>query len=255
MIQPVTNKATELFRALFGRHWWWVTLLVILIMLGLARLGIWQLDRLEQRREANRALAAALAQDPLDLANDPLPEDFTSIRNRLAVASGRFDFDNQVMLKVQNWGGRAGANLITPLVFADGKTAVLVDRGWIPEADNNPEGRAEYDVSGPVTIQGYVALSQTLPNAAAPEQPQEQWYRVDIEGIQAQMPYKLLPIYVLQAPEDNEVPPFRSAPDLDLSEGNHLSYAIQWFIFSIGLGIGYVVYVNNQINKSVKHEA
>ena len=92
-------------------------------------------------------------------------------------------------------------------------------------------------------------MSQTLlgDKSSMPEEPQMEWYRVDIAAIQPQMPYKLLPIYVLQAPEDNLVPPFRRAPDIDLSEGSHLGYALQWFTFSLGLGIAYVIYVRKNM--------
>ena len=37
---------------------------------------------------------------------------------------------------------------------------------------------------------------------------------------------------------------------IEISEGNHLSYAVQWFIFSLGLGTAYVLYVHKQTQKS-----
>ena len=155
---------------------------------------------------------------------------------------------------MQNWNGRAGVNLVTPLLLADGPGAVLVDRGWIPEAENNPAGRAEYDISGEVQVEGYVALSQELPRGgqSIPEEPQMEWYRVDIEAIQAQMAYDLLPIYILQAPTDEQELPYRREQDIDLSEGPHLGYALQWFTFSIGLGIAYVVYVRKSMLEGEK---
>jgi len=245
------RKAAQLLQALFSRRWWWVTLIVLMLMLALARLGFWQLDRLQQRRASNLILAATLANTPLDLANDAIPQDVASLKDRQVQTTGEFDFEHQVMLKVQNWQGRAGAHLITPLVFEDGKTAVLVDRGWIPEADNNLDGRSKYDIPGLVTVNGFAALSQTLPEQTPiePQEPQDQWYRVDIEAIQRQITYQLVPIYILQSPADNSQPPFRSEPDIDLSEGNHLSYAMQWFIFSVGLGVAYVIFVNRQMRE------
>jgi surfeit locus 1 family protein len=80
-------------------------------------------------------------------------------------------------------------------------------------------------------------------------EPQREWYRVDVEAIAAQLPYEVLPIYVKQAPssegsESNEVPPYRSELEPDLSEGPHLGYAIQWFIFAAILGVGYIGYVS-----------
>ena len=243
------KQARQVLRTLFSRKWWWVTLLVLALMMVLARLGFWQLDRLGQRRANNAIVAAALAASPLDLFGATLPDDLSTLKDRQVTATGEYDLDNQLVLKVQNWDGRAGAHLITPLLLADGETAVLVDRGWIPEVENNPVDRAKYDVTGPVTVEGYAALSQALLHreAVVPEGPQTEWYRVDIAAIQPQMPYRLLPIYALQAPEDNQELPYRREPEIDLSEGSHLGYALQWFTFSLGLGIAYVIYVRKNM--------
>jgi surfeit locus 1 family protein len=76
------------------------------------------------------------------------------------------------------------------------------------------------------------------------------WYRMDIEAIQAQMPYKLLPVYVKQAPEEgNQQLPLRAEREVDLSEGPHLGYAIQWFLFSTILGVMYIALVNKGLPK------
>jgi surfeit locus 1 family protein len=242
----------RLLSALFSRRWWWVTFLVIALMAVLARLGVWQLDRLQQRREANALVAASLAAPPFDLNSTAVPEDISEWDNRLIAASGTFDHEREVLLLLQNWGYRAGVNLITPLVLDDGQTAVLVNRGWIPEVESDPEARAAYDVPGEVTIDGYVALSEKLSRepAATPEGPQSEVYRVDVEAIQAQVPYTLLPFYIVEDVEnDNEQLPYRLERRIDLSEGSHLSYAMQWFIFSIGLGVAYLVFVNRSIGQ------
>jgi surfeit locus 1 family protein len=243
----------RLLRALFSRRWWWVTLLVIALMVVLARLGVWQLDRLQQRRDANALIEASLAAPPFDLNSTAVPEDISEWDNRLIAASGTFAYGQEVLLDLQNWGYRAGVNLITPLVLDDGQTAVLVNRGWIPEADSAPEARAAYNMPGGVDITGYVALSEKLSreSAVAPKGPQSKVYRVDVEALQAQMPYTLLPFYIVQDVENNnEQLPYRLERQIDLSEGSHLSYAMQWFIFSIGLGVAYLVFVNRNIHQA-----
>jgi len=245
----------RLLRALFSRRWLWVTLLVIALMGVLARLGIWQLDRLQQRRDANALIAASLAAPPFDLNATAVPEDISEWDNRLVAASGMFDYEQEVLLDLQNWGYRAGVNLITPLVLDGSQTAVLVNRGWIPDAESAPEARAAYNVPGEVEITGYVALSEKLSRepTVTPEGPQVKVYRVDVEALQAQMPYTLLPFYIVQDVEnDNEQLPYRLERQIDLSEGSHLSYAIQWFIFSIGLGVAYLVFVNRNIHQAEK---
>jgi surfeit locus 1 family protein len=236
---------------IFSRRWWWVTILILIVMLILARLGFWQLDRLQQRRAANAQIAAARDAAPIDLNDVDIPQDLEQLNNRLASGRGRFDNEQQVLLKLQNWGYRAGINLITPFVLEDGQTAVLVDRGWIPDADAGPEAIDAFNVIGEVNIEGYIALSQELKRepATTPEGPQSEIFRVDIPAIQSQVPYTLLPFYLVQSPEnDNEQLPYRLERQTELSEGNHLSYAMQWFIFSIGLGVAYLsfVYRNSQ---------
>ena len=243
----------HLLKTIFSRRWWWVTILVLVLMGVLVRLGFWQLDRLDQRRTANAEIAAALDASPLDLNSGDIPEDIAQVKNRLASGTGTFDHEQQVLLKVQNWGYRAGVNLITPLVLDGGQTAVLVDRGWIPDADAVPEAQSAFDMPGDVEIEGYVVLSQELGRepAATPEGPQSEVYRVDISAIQPQIPYTLLPFYIVQAPQNNnDQLPYRLEPQVELSEGNHLSYALQWFIFSIGLGVAYLVFVNKSSQKS-----
>lgn len=244
------KRAWLLLKCLFGRKNWWATLVVILGMGVLARLGIWQLDRLEQRRAFNAALLQVLDAPPLLLNEDALPVDVSGLKNRSATVTGRFDFEQQIALKLQNWQGRPGVRLIAPLVI-DGRedTAVLVDRGWIPEAEADPARWSQYEEPGVVTVEGYIAPSQTLPGGRTaeptPVEPQSEWFRVEIEAIQQQMPYQLLPFYVVQTPagEGDVQLPIRSALEVDLSEGPHMGYAIQWFLFSLTLAVVYVLYV------------
>jgi hypothetical protein len=40
--------------------------------------------------------------------------------------------------------------------------------------------------------------------------------------------------------------PYRALPELDLTEGPHLGYAVQWFIFASLLGVGYPIYVRRE---------
>jgi surfeit locus 1 family protein len=47
----------------------------------------------------------------------------------------------------------------------------------------------------------------------------------------------------------DETLPVEIAKEIDLSDGPHLSYAMQWFIFSLGLGAGCVLYVNRSLRR------
>jgi surfeit locus 1 family protein len=259
------NRVTELARALVGRRWWWVTLVVIAMMIGLARLGIWQLDRLEQRRAANAALVAALDSPPIDLndATTGLPDsdpELTALANRDVIARGEYDFDHQLVLKLQTFDSFSGVHLVTPLRLAGSETAVLVDRGWIPDSDVAEGNIAVYETGGPVTVEGFVALSEKLrrqPSAvSAPTGELNEIYRVDVAAIQPDLPYELLPFYIKESPPPGtqQTLPFLTAREVDLSEGPHQGYALQWFTFAIGLGVAYVIFVNRQLTLEAEKE-
>jgi surfeit locus 1 family protein len=244
----------ELLKALFNRRWWWATLAVLLGMAVLARLGVWQLDRLEQRRARNAQIIQQSQLAPLSLKDiTSLPDDLTELKYRQGIAAGQFDFTRQILLMHQNRMNMPGSHLITPLVLEGSNQAILVDRGWIPADQSAPENWPQFDEADQATVTGFIQLSQTLPNRGgdvvevSPSKPRLEWYRVDIEAVQAQMPYPLLPVYLLQSPgENNTTPPYRIEQEFDLSDGPHLGYAIQWFIFSAILGVMYVRYVTKK---------
>src|SRR5436190_15486228 len=116
----------------FSRKWLFTTLLVIAGTLGLVRLGIWQLDRLEQRRAFNAQFEAARSQAALDL-NREQPEDISLMEWQPVKFIGEYDFANQIAIRNQYYNGQAGYHLLTPLLSnpstgsGQAPTAVLVD--------------------------------------------------------------------------------------------------------------------------------
>ncbi len=233
---------------LFNRQWWFVTLVVILAVVFLARLGFWQLDRLEERRAFNQLVATRWDQTPFDLNQEPLPADLETLGYRRVQLTGVFDYANQVALKNQNRDSAPGLGLVTPLILADGRT-ILVSRGWIPLDQAAPEQWSQFnEATGETTVVGMLQESQLLPGAKPPDSPQSEWFRVDIDAIQQQMPYALMPIFLAQLPEPGREYvdlPYRAVP-FELSEGNHFSYALQWFLFAIVLAGGYLPYIHYQ---------
>lgn len=227
-----------------NRRWWFPTLFVIAGVYVLIQLGLWQLDRLEQRRDFNQFVAAQWDQEPYDLTVNQLPTALAELEYRRVQLTGDFDYANQIVLKNQVRSDAPGVNLVTPLRLDDGR-AVLVARGWVPLSQSTPDAWPQFEAPADEPIIGMLQESQILPGAPAPTEPQTEWFRVDIEAIQQQMPYELLPVFVSQLPEPGrayDALPYREVP-FELSEGNHFSYAIQWFTFALILGIGYIQYM------------
>lgn len=239
----------SLLKALFSRRWIFPTVVVLLGMALLARLGFWQLDRLAQRRADNVALTAVLQSPPVSLTGEPLPDLPDEWENREVSATGTYDLAHQMLLTLQNWQGRTGVHLITPLLLEGTDTAVLVDRGWIPQEVVEAGDVTNFDETGTVTVDGYISLSQTLPQSSPSDSFQPEIYRVDVAAVQTWLPYEIYPFYISQQSSGNTELPFRAEREIDLSEGPHLGYALQWFAFTLMLGGGYLVYVQRSLSK------
>jgi surfeit locus 1 family protein len=237
---------------MFSRDWLFTTILVFIGTAVCIRLGIWQLDRLEQRRAFNAQVLSMRAMPVLDL-NSEGSDSIEKMEWRPVTLTGEYDFENQVALRNQYRGDQYGYHLLTPLLYNG--TAVLVDRGWIPaDGNSTPEDWRKYDEPGQVTVTGQIRLGQTKPTfgGVADTLPADgtglaAWNNADVERIALQMPYPILNVYV--QPDDDaadDTPPIPFQPEVELTEGPHFGYALQWFAFATILFVGYPFYLRKQ---------
>lgn len=237
---------------MFQPKWLFATLLVVAGTALCIRLGIWQLDRLEQRRAFNAQFESARAQPALDL-NQEQPEDIIEMEWRAVEVTGEYDFENQIALRNQYYGDQYGYHLLTPLRFTG--TTVLVDRGWIPaEGNSAPADWRKYDEAGTVTVSGQIRLGQAKPRFGGVADPLpedgarlEIWNNADLTRIASQMPYPVLPVYIQPEQDANDTePPIPFQPEIELTEGPHFGYALQWFTFATILFVGYPFFLRKQ---------
>lgn len=237
---------------MFSRKWLFATILVFLGTALCVRLGVWQLDRLEQRRAFNAQVESMRAMPPLDL-NDGKPENIETMEWRAVTISGEYDFENQVAIRNRYYRDQVGYHLLTPLRFSG--TAVFVDRGWVPADGNSaPADWRKYDEPGVVTVRGQIRLGQGKPAFGgvadalpADGSPLWVWNNGDLEKIALQMPYPILQVYVQpDINPDDEIPPIPYQPTIELTEGPHFGYALQWFTFAAILFAGYPFYLRKQ---------
>lgn len=227
---------------------------IVIIAPVMVGLGVWQLARLGERRTLNAQIRARLDLAPLVLTGAPLT-DTTQLDYRRVRARGVYDFTNEIVLRNRAYQETPGGHVLTPLRLAEGQAAVLVDRGWIPYDQLAPEVRSVYQLPvGQVEVAGRARLSQLRASPLLPADPPlgpdlprlDAWYWVNLEQIQAQLPYSLLPVFIeLDKPTDNTQLPFVSE-EVDLTDGPHLSYAFQWFAFAIIAVAGPLIYWRQQ---------
>jgi surfeit locus 1 family protein len=211
--------------------------------------GVWQLARLQQKRDRNAALRAGLASAPLIVdGRFSAGADPEALRYHRATATGVYDVAHEVVLFGRTQDGQAGNHVLTPLVLTDG-SAIVVDRGWVPLALDDPPIEAATPPAGSVSVEGVLLGSEGgLPaDADRGVEPVTTLARSDLAALQAQLPYPIAPVTLLlreQDPAARELP--RPAPLPELSEGPHLSYAIQWFCFATIAVIGGVILLRRE---------
>jgi surfeit locus 1 family protein len=223
---------------LLTRRWIVLTVLVIVAVVAMVALGFWQLRRLHSVREDNARVRARLAQpvEPLQFVHGPGALPASTVYRRVSV-TGRYDRVSEILLRNRSLNGEPGSHVLTPLRMADGR-AVVVDRGWVPlDLTAEQEEQARPPVLEPVTVVGVLFPSERK-SVFAPSIPPKGRVttipRVDVARIGKQLEYPVVPLYLRlesQTPAQSGELPVPPGPP-DLSEGPHLSYAIQWFLFA-----------------------
>lgn len=207
------------------------------------RLGIWQLDRLHQRRVLNTAIEARMAEPPMTLRGAPV--DTAGLPYRRVRITGTYDHEHDIALASRSYRGLPGIYLISPLRTGDG-TAILVERGWVQSADAWSVDPVPFRTDGPVTVDGMALPFPDVSGEAVVAQDtvgfQRVWLHLDRGDIAHELPYAIAPLYVrrLEGDEPGSTAPTLLAPP-ELGDGPHLSYAIQWFSFATIAIIGWIV--------------
>ncbi len=218
--------------------------MTVFVVATCVRLGIWQLDRLHGREDANAAIAAAEAMPPRPLTTlTATTADPSSLRFQPTVAAGTYDPAHEVLLYGRSSAeGKTGDQVLTPLRLNDG-TAVIVDRGWIPLDQDVPVTGDAAAPTGKVEVAGVLFPPDAISSPGATVTPVDRVTEVDLGQIGAALPYPILPIYVLlQRQEPVQTGGLPQPPPLPpLTNGPHLSYAAQWFGFAAIALIGFVV--------------
>jgi len=210
--------------------------LVVGLVVVMIILGFWQLQRLEDRRERNDAIVVRTA-EPVVLVNDlvSVSDGFAvgeALQFRVVQATGVYEPDDEVLVRNRTFDGSPGYWVLTPLRLDDGD-AVMVNRGWIPnDLETSPA-----PPSGEVRVQGLVEPTRTaegLQRADPADGVLTEVSRPDLARLSQQIAYPLLPVLIQlegQEPAIGDTP--RILPRPELNDGPHLSYAVQWLIFTM----------------------
>jgi cytochrome oxidase assembly protein ShyY1 len=229
--------------------------LVVIALAGLFILaGFWQLDRLHQRRAKNAVVRGRMASAPvpLDRVLEPDAADAGHASYRRVSVTGRYDPSRQVLIQFRTYAGDPGEYLLTPLVTGSGD-AILVNRGWIPLSDAPAtQARALDPAPGQVTITGILFPPEKGGSPPTDAGRGVVWTtRINVDELRGAFAPPLYPGYVQLTTQDprspGDYPIVLPLPHLD--NGPHLSYAIQWFTFTVIGLVGWPLLIRRSLRE------
>jgi cytochrome oxidase assembly protein ShyY1 len=227
--------------------WAWGLVAVVGLAALFCFLGRWQYGRHEGKVARNVKLDSDYAAQPVPLAA-LLPVVAAPLAPTLVWrpvrVTGRYERGATVLVRNRPLDGVYGYEVVVPLRLDDG-SALLVDRGWIP----NGRTAAEPDSvpappPGPVTVTARLRPGEpSLPQAAPPGQE----LRIDLARIGARVGgpvYRAYAVLAEESPASASAPAALPRPDEDL--GPHLAYAWQWWGFAVGAFVVYGYYLRKE---------
>ncbi|MEU8761642.1 SURF1 family protein [Streptomyces sp. NPDC048659] len=243
-----------MYRFLLSRQWVILTLVALVLIPTMIELGFWQFHRHERRVAQN-----ALIEDNLRARAVPV-EELTSPGHtvpradywRQVTATGTFDTAHEVVVRRRTSADdRVGVHVLTPLVLQDGRI-VLVNRGWVPNADDQRSfPQVPPAPRGQVTVSGRLKADETTGASGIKDLkglPDRQVMLISSEQQAALIGKTVLGGYIEQtAPEPaGDSPELIPEPDHD-SIGAHMAYAVQWWLFTAGVPVGWVILVRREV--------
>ena len=209
-----------------------------IIALGLVVLCIWaanwQYTRGVDRHARNNVIEERIARSPIELSArdaDPVNNEWLSVS-----ANGRFDFNQQILLRNRYSEGKYGYEVLTLFTSNSGEK-FWVDRGWVQAgatATTPPEVTKVPDTD--VSITGRFRLDSSLPRGSFFALPGDGQGLVSELNAQSQLDTEKFYIDLLSG-SDPSLTPAVPAQLPPLSDGPHMAYALQWLFFG-----GLIVY-------------
>jgi cytochrome oxidase assembly protein ShyY1 len=243
----------DMYRFLLTPKWIGFHLLVVVCIVAMVNFGFWQLRRLDEKQAFNARVEQRYDADVVPLDELLVPgADPDDLEWRPVAVSGVYEPTGTVQIVNRSQFGQAGENTVTPMRLEGGQV-LIVNRGFLPLDVAAPPPPV-----GTVSVTGRLRLTQvrTFAQLGDPDTGVlTVAQRVDIDRLAQQIEGEVLPMYldVYESSPTEAEPQPQPVVAPELGEGNHLSYAVQWFVFSAAVAIGWVLAVRRSL-RTHRHE-
>jgi len=260
----------QLFKAISRQINWRVTALVIVLLPLLTGLGLWQLQRADEKRQLLLHYQQQQAKEAIDIEHvnslsqiDSSTQVTTTYRR--VFMSGYFDTERYWLLDNRSRDGRMGYEVVMPFVGDD--ITLLVNRGWVAANQDRSQLPTLETPSGQVVVEG--TLYEPQKNAI--------FSSVESDWV-LPWPKRVLQLDIVQAEQSLNLSLYptllRINKELTQQRNNHIDdkaniglvtqwvvvnmkadkhdgYALQWFTMAVALLFFYVWMLIKAVNESL----
>lgn len=212
----------------YSRRGLWGAIVAVIASLTMTSLGIWQLQRADDKHQRLTQIEQRQQRAPLSIYD--LPKNLDQVEDYPLTISGNWQKEYIFLLDNRINNGRVGYEVLIPMEMD--MRFVLVNLGWI----NAPKSRNDLpDINVqelPMTIQGTLYLPRRNPAITETANSTDTWpmriQQVDIALMSRFFGSPLAPFVVLADPDESSKF-VREWTPVVMSPQKHLGYAIQWF--------------------------
>jgi surfeit locus 1 family protein len=210
----------------------------------LITLGMWQLNRAEEKRAYISLLEERMKAPVLNLSANS-QEKIDQIKYRNIELIGRYDSLHQFLIDNQIVDSKVGYFVLTPFLIQGGNKTVLVNRGWIPLGKNRHSLPDIVVSEKPTTITGRI---NSFPSVGIKMQgadiPIDVWpstvQLVDTGVLEKKLRMALYPFQIELNKDQNNGYIRQWHITTPIPPEKHIAYAVQWFALGITLTVLFI---------------
>jgi cytochrome oxidase assembly protein ShyY1 len=228
-------------------RWSGYVAVAVLFAVACGFLSHWQFDRMSHRDAQLALIEANYDAEPVPLADLVPPGDRFDPADQWhpVLLVGEYLTDQTLLARNRAHGGTSAFEVLVPFRIDDGRV-LLIDRGWVPPGEDQPEPDAiPAPPAGEVTVVARLKPGEPLPGSGR-SAPAGQVPTINLpliaETVAAggDLQDDVYGLMVSEQPAPASAPQALESPSED--PGPHLSYAIQWILFAV-MGFVFIWYM------------
>ncbi len=226
---------------------WKVALVITICILVLVKLGFWQLNRAELKRQLQTELLQHQNAIPKPIKSLLTQHKQTLNQQRVRLI-GHYINDKSIYISNKFYQGRPGYEVFTPFQLKSSDQIVLISRGWISRRSQQNILPAIDLIIGEQELVGTIHLPTGKSFYLAEKIKKRQWpirlHHFQMETIVGLLQNQIPPYVVrLEAGNIGILQPFWTIVRHNADQST--AYAIQWFIMAIGLSVITIIRSSN----------